>query len=59
MTNAASIQFSHMGIHVRDVERMRDFYTRLLGFLVTDEGETPKRRFAFLSRSADEHHQAC
>ena len=57
MTKAASIQFSHMGIHVRDVERMRDFYTRLLGFVVTDEGETPKRRFAFLSRSADDHHQ--
>ena len=57
MANAASIQFSHMGIHVRNVERMRDFYTRLLGFVVTDEGETPKRRFAFLSGSADEHHQ--
>ena len=57
MASAATIQFSHMGIHVRDVERMRDFYTHLLGFVVTDEGETPKRRFAFLSGSADEHHQ--
>lgn len=57
MSDPPAIQFSHMGLHVRDVERMRDFYTGLFGFVVTDQGETPRRRFVFLSRSPEEHHQ--
>ena len=33
------LSFSHMGIFVTDVARMQDFYTRVLGFTVTDGGE--------------------
>ncbi len=33
------LSFSHMGIFVTDVARMQDFYTRVLGFTVTDRGE--------------------
>ncbi|MCD6041260.1 MAG: hypothetical protein K0R40_863, partial [Burkholderiales bacterium] len=29
----------HMGIYVADLARMEDFYTRVLGFAVTDRGE--------------------
>lgn len=50
-----------MGMFVADIARMRDFYTRVLGFTVTDSGEleTPRGRlqFVFLSRDARDHHQ--
>jgi catechol-2,3-dioxygenase len=50
-----------MGMFVADLARMRDFYTRVLGFTVTDSGEleTPrgKLQFVFLSRDPAEHHQ--
>jgi catechol 2,3-dioxygenase-like lactoylglutathione lyase family enzyme len=50
-----------MGIFVADVARMEDFYTRLLGFTVTDRGdlETPRGKvfLVFLSRDPKEHHQ--
>jgi catechol-2,3-dioxygenase len=48
---------SHFGIHVTDVERMVDFYTRVLGLVVTDRGKLPERELAFLSRDPDQHHQ--
>jgi len=35
---APKIQFSHFGINVRDLEQMEDFYTRVVGFTVTDRG---------------------
>src|SRR6185503_380544 len=36
--------FSHMGMFVADLARMEDFYTRVMGFTVTDRGdlETPR-----------------
>src|ERR1044071_9132451 len=53
--------FSHMGMFVADLARMEDFYTRVLGFAVTDRGplETSRGRleFVFLSRDPKEHHQ--
>src|SRR4051812_26273646 len=56
-----AFSFSHMGMFVADLARMRDFYTRVLGFTVTDEGdlETARGRlqFVFLSRNPKEHHQ--
>src|SRR6185503_11839465 len=53
--------FSHMGMFVADVARMEDFYTRVMGFTVTDRGdlETPRGKvfLVFLSRDPREHHQ--
>src|ERR1051326_8590232 len=49
--------FSHMGMFVADLARMEDFYTRVLGFAVTDRGLLGSREFVFLSRDAREHHQ--
>lgn len=49
---------SHFGIHVCDLERMQDFYTRVLGLLVMDRGSLAGGpTLAFLSRDPDEHHQ--
>ena len=52
-----ALQFSHMGLYVTDLAAMRDFYTSVLGFLVTDEGGLRGRTLCFLSRDATEHHQ--
>ncbi|HEU5324116.1 MAG TPA: VOC family protein [Methylomirabilota bacterium] len=54
----AAPALSHFGIHVTDVDRMQDFYTRVLGLLVTDRGALPGGpTLAFLSRDPDQHHQ--
>jgi catechol-2,3-dioxygenase len=53
-----TISFSHFGIHVADLPRMEDFYTRVLGLLVSDRGSLPSGpTLVFLSRDPDEHHQ--
>jgi len=56
MTTPAAL--SHFGIHVTDIGRMEDFYTRALGLLVSDRGALPNGpTLVFLSRDPDEHHQ--
>jgi catechol 2,3-dioxygenase len=50
-------QLTHVGLYVTDMDRMVDFYGRLLGLVVTDEGEFLGKRLTFMSRNADEHHQ--
>ena len=50
-------QLTHVGVYVRDLETMVDFYCRTLGLLLNDIGDMNGRRLAFLSRSPDEHHQ--
>jgi len=57
MTSVPELRFSHVGIHVTDARRMEDFYTRVLGFAVTDRGQLGATALVFLSRDAAEHHQ--
>jgi catechol-2,3-dioxygenase len=46
----------HVGLFVHDYDMMRDFYTRVLGFTVTDEAR--ERGMCFLSaHPEDEHHE--
>lgn len=46
----------HVGLYVKDYERAKDFYTRVLGLHLTDED--PQRKMAFLSAQPDtEHHE--
>ena len=61
MENSEKISFpdialSHFEIYVRDLESMKEFYTRYLGFIETDKGEG-EDGMVFLSRNPDEHHQ--
>ncbi len=54
------VRFSHIGIHVHDIEVMVDFYTRLMGLEITDRGELPlpgNPQIVFLSSDPEEHHQ--
>lgn len=57
MTSVPELAFSHLGIYVTDPARMEDFYTRVLGFAVTDRGMLGPVSLVFLSRDAREHHQ--
>jgi catechol 2,3-dioxygenase len=51
----AAPRLSHVGLYVHDVQRMIDFYTRVLGFVVSDGAEDG--RITFLSRNPSDHHQ--
>ena len=57
MTSVPEFSFSHMGIFVTVPARMEDFYTRVLGFAVTDRGSLGSTSLIFLSRDPQEHHQ--
>ncbi|MGO9361678.1 MAG: VOC family protein [Xanthobacteraceae bacterium] len=53
-----SLKFSHVGIYVTDLAKMTEFYSRILGFPVTDHGLLHgKVPITFLSRDPNEHHQ--
>ena len=41
-----SLAFSHVGIYATDVDRMVDFYTRVLRFVVSDRGKIVPRRIS-------------
>lgn len=51
------LAFNHMGLYVFDLAAMEDFYTRVLGFAVSDRGDVRGRDVVFLSADAQEHHQ--
>ena len=52
------LTLSHVGVYVTDMERMVDFYTRFLGFAVSDRGATSNGgEIVFLTRDPREHHQ--
>lgn len=51
------LSFSHIGIFVHDMNRMEDFYTRVLGFTVTDRGVARGRPIVFTTWDPREHHQ--
>ncbi len=53
-------RFSHIGIHVHDIEAMVAFYTGTLGLEITDRGTLPlpgNPQIVFLSSDPEEHHQ--
>ena len=59
MPSSPPVAFSHFGIYVTDIARMQDFYTRVVGLLVSDRGRLSPDGpdLVFLSRDPDEHHQ--
>lgn len=52
-----NLKFSHFGFAVHDLEKMADFYTRVLDFTVTDRGDVAGMELIFLSRDPEDHHQ--
>jgi catechol 2,3-dioxygenase len=54
-----SIAFSHVGIFATDVNRMADFYQRVLRFVESDRGKVTYNGadIVFMTRDPSEHHQ--
>ena len=54
-----ALSWSHTVIFVNDIDKMLDFYMRVLGFRITDRGDIPGRGYeiVFLSQDPHEHHQ--
>lgn len=51
-------RFSHMGLVVKDIEMMEDFYTNVVGFERTDGGMTSQGVvMIFMTLDPEEHHQ--
>lgn len=57
MVEPPQAQLTHVGLYVTNMDRMTDFYQRLLGMVVTDQGEFLGKYLTFMSRNAGEHHQ--
>ena len=57
MSDVPALALSHIGVYVTDVAKMVDFYTRILGFTVTDRGSLGGNEVVFLSRDPRDHHQ--
>ncbi len=60
MSEIPRVRFSHIGIHVHDIEAMVAFYNELLGLEITDRGRLPlpgNPQIVFLSADPEEHHQ--
>jgi catechol 2,3-dioxygenase len=58
MVKRPNAQFTHVGIYVRDMDKMIEWYTRVLGLMLTDRGPYYRGgEIAFMSRKEDEHHQ--
>jgi catechol 2,3-dioxygenase len=57
MSQTIPLQFSHVGLFVIDLEKMADFYHRVLGFPITDRGMLEEAELVFLSRDPRDHHQ--
>jgi catechol 2,3-dioxygenase len=56
---ATRARLTHMGLYVRDLDRMVAFYTDVLGLIVTDRGpgRAPGSELVFMTAAPDCHHQ--
>ena len=58
MSERPKLSFSHMGIFVTDLNKMVDFYTRVLGLVISDRDLMKDgREIAFMTLDPNEHHQ--
>ena len=39
-----SAQLTHFGVHTTDLDRMVDFYTRVMGFVISDQAPAARAR---------------
>ena len=55
---ALSAQLTHFGIYTTNLDRMADFYTRVMGFVVSDSGTSRSgARVVFMTQNPECHHQ--
>lgn len=53
----AKVALAHAGLWAFDFDMLVDFYVRLFGFAVSDKGQQGTRHYAFLTATAEAHHQ--
>ena len=51
------LNFSHLGIIVHNLARMEEFYTKVLGFTVSDRGVARGAKIVFTTWDENDHHQ--
>ncbi len=56
-STAAPLVFSHFGYYTDAYDRAVDFWTRVFGFGVSDDGGLSEQRICFMTRRPFEHHQ--
>jgi catechol 2,3-dioxygenase len=58
-TTAVKVSLSHLGISVYDFDKMVDFYTRVMGLIISDTDVLPFApiKIAFLTSNPEDHHQ--
>jgi catechol-2,3-dioxygenase len=55
---ALTAQLTHFGIHAVDLGRMVDFYTRVMGFVISDRGVARSgANIVFMTQDPECHHQ--
>ena len=57
MSGLPPFSLSHVGMYVHDMERMLEFYTKVMGFVVTDRGRAGEAAIVFASQDERDHHQ--
>ena len=58
MNKLPDAQLCHIGLYAFDLDKLVDFYSRVIGLVVTDRGHSSRGfDIAFLSRNPLEHHQ--
>jgi len=58
MSLLPSSVLSHLGINVKDIDRMERFYVSVFGFAVSDRGvRFNGQKVVFLTKSSNDHHQ--
>ena len=57
MSGLPPFSLSHVGMYVHDMERMLEFYTKVMGFVVTDRGRAGEAAIVSASQAERDHHQ--
>ena len=58
MASSIHPQLSHCGVYARDVSKMVDFYTNVVGLVVSDRGISSRGgELAFMTAAPGHHHQ--
>ena len=50
-------QLTHVGLYVRDVKKMEEFYTKVVGLMVSDRGLARGTEMVFMTAQPGAHHQ--
>ena len=58
MSGQHKLSFSHVGVFVHDLPKMVDFYTRVIGLVISDRAvRSDGSEICFMTLDPSEHHQ--